>query len=289
MPPAARLAIHGHVGLLKAPDTPPIYTRQGSRELRPLLCQGAPAQCNTRSVGARLAIVRHAGRLHHLPRLVPLSTEEFKVCLCPVWNRSCSKAYAAGRAGMLHLEAGTHEPRRVICWLLRPMHLTVPLCLGFCGLLCGSFVQGYGTCVCRVSGANKGRPEKRKKRFHKYTPRDGLEEYAHSRALLDRTIPTPDGVLLRYIAGKVYEVLKNEFGPKPADQTWDWYLAPKLSAHGTWFDERGLGIGEMAVFIAIMKGRPDEVPLQGLHLEDVDELVGSLFEECENLWKLVRP
>ncbi len=138
-----------------------------------------------------------------------------------------------------------------------------------------------------VSGATEGRPEKPKKVFRYYTHKYDLEEYEERRAMLDRTIPTPNGELLRYMAGEFYEILKSEFGPKPADQTWDLYLSHNFAENKTWFHERCLGLGELAFFIAIMTGRPDDVPRP--QIETVDELVHSLGEECENLWEVVRP
>lgn len=146
------------------------------------------------------------------------------------------------------------------------------------------FVQGYDTCMRAVNGATGGRLEKPKKVYtHKYD----LEEYEARLALLDRTIPTPDGELLRHVAGEFYDLLTHTFGPRSKDLSWDSYLTRNFTRHKTWFHERGLGIAELAVFVKIMKGRPNDVPRP--HPEAVNELVCSLGEECKNLWDVVRP
>ncbi len=153
--------------------------------------------------------------------------------------------------------------------------------------------QDYCTSVCCASGGSGARltaPGKARQR-----QQDDFDAFLDRLDLLKQTIPTPAGGVLRYVVGEVYKQhLVREFGPKQAGRTWNDYSVALMQEHPPWFKERGLGFAEMAVLVDVMMGLPESrfeadkgLPLP--RVEDVDELVHAMGEECEVLWALVRP
>lgn len=123
-----------------------------------------------------------------------------------------------------------------------------------------------------------------------------IHDYRVRLVVTKETLSTPDGDLLRYVANEVYhQLLRSKAGrPKRPSEIWFRYIMEVMQKQNSWFNERGIGLPEMAMLAKVLDEqdtcseaahnaapRPDP--------EVVDKLVHRLGEEWMRLWREVRP